>query len=73
MTKKKWIQKAVNKKHKGRVSKYIKRVIGNKGFTDKGTIKADALDKALKIAKEKSNTSMERAIILAKRLKRLKK
>ena len=67
---KKWIQRAI--KRKGRVHKYVSRLYGEKAFTKRGTIKEEYLRKALKHAKEEGNVSLERAILLAKRLRRMK-
>ena len=66
----KWIQKAV--KREGRVRTYLKRTFGDKAFFKDGTIKKEYLDKALQKAKKSGNTSLERAILLAKRLKGFK-
>ncbi len=71
MTNKRWIQSSVE--HKGRVRKYIKRVYGNKGFNQNGDIKPEYLNRAETRARHSKNVSLERAIILAKRLKKMPK
>jgi hypothetical protein len=65
---KKWIQKSVKKP--GRVKKYIREKFGDKAFTARGTIKPEYLNKAEKLAE--NNPSLKAAIILAKRLKKMK-
>ena len=66
-----WIQKAI--KRKGRVRSFLKRKYGRKAFTKKGTIKAEYLKKAERHAERTGNLSLERAVILAKRLKRMRR
>lgn len=69
--KKKWIQKAI--KRPNRVHKYIARVYGNKAFKRNGTIKMQYLNQAIERAKRERNISLLRALVLAKRLKRMHK
>jgi len=40
---KKWIQKAVNPEHKGKLTEYVQEHYGKQGFTEKGTIKKEIL------------------------------
>lgn len=68
---KKFLQKAI--KRPGRVTRYVKREYGDKAFTDKGDIKVHYLDMAENKARKAGDTSLERAIILAKRLKKMPK
>jgi len=63
-----WIQKAV--KRPGRVKRYMKRKYGKKAFTKSGEIKMSYLRKA---AKETKNRSLRSALLLAIRLKRMRK
>ncbi|MCY0851038.1 capsid protein VP2 [Sulfuracidifex metallicus] len=67
---KNWLQGAI--KRKGRVRKYLEKEYGSKAFTEKGDIKISYLNKALKKAKREGDESLERAIILAKRLKKMR-
>ena len=60
-------------KHPGRVREYIERTYGKEGFTEKGTIKMEYLEKAKARAEENHNTSLVDAIDLAIRLKKIKK
>ncbi|MEM3265510.1 MAG: capsid protein VP2 [Thermoplasmata archaeon] len=62
-----WIQKSI--KRKGRVKNYIMKKIGRSGFTERGTIKVSALNRAKKIAEKNHDKSMTDAIDLALRLK----
>jgi len=66
--KKNFLKKAI--KRPGRVRKYLKKLYGSKAFFKNGNIKVEYLDKAERQAEKTGNTSLERAIILAKRLKR---
>ena len=66
----KWIQKVV--KRKGRVKKYLMRVYGKRAFTEKGTIKTKYLNMAIKRVKKAGNRSLLSALLLAKRLKRMR-
>ena len=69
---KKWLQNANLKKN--RVRNYMKRMYGDKAFyikNGKEVIKTEYLNKVLQMAKESHNTSLERAIMLAKRLKKM--
>ena len=68
MEKEKFIQGAIQ--HPGRVHRYLEREYGPEAFKPDGTIKAEYLDKAETKTKEAGNVSLERAIILAKRLKK---
>jgi len=63
-----WIQKAV--KRPGRVKRYMKRKYGKKAFTKSGEIKMSYLRKA---AKETKNRSLKSALLLAIRLKRMRR
>ena len=63
-----WIQKAV--KRPGRVRTYMKRKYGKKAFTKSGEIKMSYLRKA---AKETKNRSLRSALLLAIRLKRMRR
>jgi len=71
MSNKKWIQKVI--KRKGRVRNYVLKKIGPEGFTSSGTIKISALKEAKRLAKKSHDVSMEDAINLALRLKRMKR
>ncbi|MEM3858587.1 MAG: hypothetical protein QW478_04170 [Candidatus Micrarchaeaceae archaeon] len=71
MRRDRWIQKAI--RHKGRTHRYLERLYGEKAFTKEGKIKTSYLDKAIKHARREGETSLERALILAKRLKRMRK
>ena len=64
-----YIQKAV--KHPGRVREIIQRWYGKDGFDSKGRIKPEYLIKAKQKAKEEHNRSLEDAIDLAMRLKKM--
>jgi len=66
----KWIQKVV--KRKGRVHKYLSRVYGKKALTEKGTIKMKYLNMAIKRVKKTGNRSLLSALLLAKRLKKMR-
>ena len=66
-----YIQKAV--KHPGRVREIIQRWYGKDGFDSKGRIKPEYLIKAKQKAKEEHNRSLEDAIDLAIRLKKIDK
>lgn len=66
-----WIQEAI--KHPGRVHKYLAREFGEKAFTKDGKIKMKYLNKAIKKAREEGNVSLEKALLLAKRLKEMSK
>lgn len=67
----KFIQEAV--KRPGRVHHYLAKLYGKKAFTERGTIKEEYLDKALERAKKHGETSLEEAIVLAQRLKKIGK
>jgi len=71
MSNKKWIQKVI--KRKGRVRNYVLKKIGSEGFTSSGKIKISALKEAKRLAKKSHDVSMEDAINLALRLKRMKR
>ena len=62
-----FIQNAIGRK--GRVRRYLHETYGNAAFTQKNTIRDEYLDKAELRARKEGNISLERAIILAKRLK----
>ncbi|ACZ35721.1 VP2-like protein [Sulfolobus spindle-shaped virus 6] len=72
-----WIQKAVKKK--GRVHRYLMKLYGKRAFTKDGDIKIEYLNKAIRHVKRTySKGSEERksllsALLLAKRLKRMRK
>ena len=66
-----YIQKAV--KHPGRVREIIQRWYGKDGFDSKGRIKPEYLIKAKQKAKEEHNRSLEDAIDLSIRLKKIDK
>ena len=66
-----YIQKAV--KHPGRVREIIQKWYGSDGFDSKGRIKPEYLIKAKQKAKEEHNRSLEDAIDLAIRLKKMDK
>lgn len=68
---KKWLQKAINPKHKDRVKNYVRRLYGAKAFTERGTIKPEYLNKAEEHAEKTGNTGLVRATALAKRLKKM--
>jgi hypothetical protein len=63
-----WIQEAV--KRPGRVRAYMKRRYGRRAFTKSGEIKVSYLKKA---AKETKNRSLKSALLLAIRLKKMRK
>jgi hypothetical protein len=66
----KFIQRAIE--HKGRVRRFLHETYGDTAFEKKGSrkvIKPEYLDYAEKHAKETGNVGLERAVILAKRLK----
>jgi hypothetical protein len=63
-----WIQKAI--KRPGRVRAYMKRRYGKRAFTKSGEIKVSYLRRA---AKETKNRSLRSALLLAIRLKRMRK
>jgi hypothetical protein len=63
-----WIQKAI--KRPGRVRAYMKRRYGKRAFTKNGEIKVSYLRKA---AKETKNRSLKSALLLAIRLKRMRR
>jgi hypothetical protein len=63
-----WIQRAV--KRPGRVKRYMKRRYGKKAFTKTGEIKMSYLRRA---AKETKNRSLRSALLLAIRLKRMRR
>jgi len=67
--KNKWIQSAVKKP--GRTHAYLQRIYGSRAFNGDGTIKVEYLDKAIRRAKREGNTSLERALNLAKNLKKI--
>ena len=64
-----WIQKSI--KHPGRVTETIQRWYGKEAFDDKGRIKPKYLIKAKQKAKEEHNRSLEDAIDLTIRLKKM--
>ena len=67
----KWIQGAVNPKHKGYAREYVERLYGREALTERGTLKIDYLDKAIEHAHQTGDYSAERRLILAKRLKEM--
>ena len=67
----KWIQKSI--KHPGRVREILERWYGKEAFDDKGKIKPEYLIKAKQKAKEEHNRSLEDAIDLTMRLKKMDK
>lgn len=54
----------------GRTKEYIMRIYGNRGFNLDGTIKEEYLDKAIKRAKDRGETSLEKALVEGRTLKR---
>ena len=66
-----FIQKSI--KHPGRVKETIKKWYGSDGFDSKGRIKPEYLIKAKQKAKEEHNRSLEDAIDLSIRLKKIDK
>jgi hypothetical protein len=66
-----WIQKAVKKPN--RVRSYVRKLFGQKAFTNKNTIKYEYLLKAKSQAEKSNNQSLVKAINLAINLKKLKK
>jgi len=70
MKKKKWIQKAI--KREGRVARYLRRVYGSKAFAKNGEIKQEYVYKAIRRVKKKGNTSLLRALYLARTLERIR-
>ena len=64
-----FIQKSI--KHPGRVREIIQKWYGSDGFDSKGRIKPEYLIKAKQKAKEEHNRSLEDAIDLAMRLKKM--
>lgn len=67
----KWIQEAIERPN--RVRTYLKRTYGDVAFNKDGTIKIEYLNKAIERAKENGNTSLVKALQLAKTLKKIKK
>ena len=67
----KWIQGAVNPKHRGYAREYVERLYGREALTERGTLKIDYLDKAIEHAHQTGDYSAERRLILAKRLKEM--
>ena len=65
----KWIQRSI--KHPGRVRETLDRWYGKEAFDEKGRIKPDYLIKAKQKAKEEHNRSLEDAIDLTMRLKKM--
>jgi hypothetical protein len=63
-----WIQRSV--KRPGRVRRYMMRRYGKRAFTKSGEIKTSYLRKA---AKETKNRSLRSALLLAIRLKRMRR
>jgi hypothetical protein len=63
-----WIQRVV--KRPGRVKRYMKRRYGKRAFTKSGEIKMSYLRRA---AKETKNRSLRSALLLAIRLKRMRR
>jgi hypothetical protein len=63
-----WIQRAI--KRPGRVKAYMKRRYGNRAFTKSGEIKMSYLRRA---AKETKNRSLRSALLLAIRLKKMRR
>jgi len=66
-----WIQRAI--KRKGRVKRYLSRVYGSRAFTKSGEVKQQYINKAIRRVKKKGNTSLLKALYLARTLERLKK
>jgi len=67
-----WIQRAI--KRPGRVKKYLLRIYGRKALTKSGEIKHSYLLKAIRRVKRRGkNTSLLRALYLAKNLEYWKK
>ena len=67
-----WIKESIQEK--GRVRKYLMRVYGSRAFFDNGNIRVCFLDKAIKRVRKgnaPNKTSLLRALLLAKRLKRM--
>ncbi len=67
----KWIQHAIKKP--GRVQVYILNKYGEKGFNNDGTIKMEYINKGIEATRRSGNVSLERALLLAKTLKRKKR
>jgi hypothetical protein len=67
----KWIQGAVNPKHKGYAREYVERLYGREALTERGTLRIDYLDRAIEHAHRTGDYSAERRLILAKRLKEM--
>jgi len=63
-----WIQRAI--KRPGRVRAYMKRRYGKRAFTKSGEIKMSYLRRAVK---ETKNRSLKSALLLAIRLKRMRR
>jgi len=63
-----WIQRAI--KRLGRVRAYMRRRYGKKAFTKSGEIKMSYLRRA---AKETKNRSLRSALLLAVRLKKMRR
>jgi hypothetical protein len=63
-----WIQRAI--KRPGRVKAYMKRRYGKRAFTKSGEIKMSYLRRAVK---ETKNRSLRSALLLAIRLKRMRR
>ena len=65
----KWIQRSI--KHPGRVRETMDRWYGKEAFDERGRIKPEYLIKAKQKAKEEHNRSLEDAIDLTMRLKKM--
>jgi len=74
-SRKRWIQHAI--KRPGRVRRYMMRKYGSEAFTKDGEIKQSYINKAIKEIKSrpksKRNTSLLRALYLARRLETMRK
>ena len=54
----------------GRVRRYVARVYGRRAFDEDGRIKHEYLERAEHRAKREGNTSLERAVVLAKNFRK---
>jgi len=70
-----WIQRAIRRP--GRVRRYMMRKYGRKAFTKSGEIKQSYINRAIKEIKSRPksrrNTSLLRALYLARRLETMRK
>ena len=74
MAKKQWISRSLDhngRERKGRAREYVKRMVGDRGFTRNGDLKKSAIRRAKAIARRNGDVSMEDSLDEALTLKRL--